>query len=150
MSLFARFDLHTLAPPEVGDALPPEELLAWCRNSGQAWRETTASGAELDALMRELDGDRALQALPSAAARLRVRLGLKAREALGWRRAGDPWDAGRLRELDALLRFEPRRPTLIVASHGQAAARELIAARQPAWSHAVRLLISAAPSPPGT
>lgn len=99
--------------------------------------------------MRELDGDRALQALPSAAARLRWRLGLKLREAAGQRRPDDPWDAGWLHEVDALLRFEPRRPTLILARPAQAAARELIAAGQPRWPHPVRLLISAKPDPSG-
>jgi hypothetical protein len=142
MSLFARFDLATLSPPASGPADPPAALLAWCRQPGPAWAETEASDADLNALMRELDGDRALQALPSPVARLRLRLGLKVREAIGRRRATDPWDAGWLRDLDALLRFEPRRPTLIVASGAQAAARELIAARQPLWRQPVRLLIS--------
>lgn len=150
MSLFARFDRSTLSPPIPSEARAPQALLAWCRQPGPACAETQAGDDELDALMRELDGDRALQALPSAAARLRLRLGLKLREALGSRRADDPWDAGWLRDLDALLRFEPRRPTLIVARHAQAAARELIATRQPLWRHPVRLLISATPSPPGT
>ncbi len=153
MSLFARYDLAALRPPRVNGSTPPAELLAWClqaRAEGLAWRETAAEDDELDALMRELDGDRALQPLDSSAARWRLRLGLKLREGLGLRRTGDPWDAGWLRDPDALLQFEPRRPTLIVAGNEQAVARELIAARQLLWRQPVRLLISARPSPSGT
>lgn len=150
MSLLARFDLAALCPPAASDAALPGDLLAWCRQPGPASRETQAGDAALDALMRELDGDRALQALPTAAARLRWRLALKLREALGQRRADDPWDAGWLRDVDALRGFAPRRPTLIVARPAQAAARALIAAGQPQWRHPVRLLISARPSPSGT
>ncbi len=140
MSLLARYDLNALHPPRVNDAKPPAELLAWCRQPEPVWRETNARDDELDALMRELDGDRRLQAL-APGARWRWRLGLKLRERLGPRRADDPWDAGWLRGPDALLQFEPRRPTLIVAGSEQAVARELIAARQPLWRFPVRLLI---------
>ncbi len=143
MSWLARFDERALRPPIAGPGGVPADLLNWCRTGDPrfAWRDCSASPDELNALMRELDGDRALQALASAAARWQVRLGLKLREAMGWRRADDPWDAGHLRELDALLQFEPRRPTLIVADASQQAARELLATRAPLFCQPVRLLL---------
>lgn len=145
MSLLARFDAAALRPPAASTAIPPADLLAWCRadNSGFAWQSCDADLDSLDALMRELDGDRALLELPSGAARWRLRLGLKLREALGQRRNTDPWDAGHLRDVDALLHFEPRRPTLIVAEPHQQAARELLAARHLVFAHRVRLLLRA-------
>lgn len=143
MSWLARFDTRALCPPALSDAGVPAALLAWCRSGSEpfAWRHCDTELAALDALMRELDGDRALQALPGAAARWRLRLGLKLRESLGRRHADDPWDAGHLRDLDALLQFEPRRPTLIVAGADQHAARELLAARSPLFRQGVRLLL---------
>lgn len=140
MGLLSRFDSAALRPPAASDAVPPPELLAWCRRDDEAfaWRPTEASAAELDALMGELDGDRRLRAL-GAAAGWRWRLALKLREALGLRRGSDPWDAGSATSSDALLNFLPRRPTLIV-SH-EPAARLTLAARAPLFRWPVRLLL---------
>lgn len=142
MSFLSRFDSQALRPPSaLADGPVPAELLAWCRQSADAfaWRETALALPALEALMRELDGDRALQALPSGAARWQLRLGLKLREALGRRRATDPWDAGHATDTDALLHFLPRRPTLILSE--QAGARAVLAARAPLFSQPVRLLL---------
>lgn len=143
MSLLTRFDAQALEAPAGSGASVPGVWLDWCQSAtgAFAWCHCDASLAELNALMRELDGDRALQALASGAARWQWRISLKLREALGLRRAQDPWDAGHLRDLDALLRFEPRRPTLIVGAAGQSGARELLAARSPLFKHPVRLLL---------
>lgn len=143
MSLGLRFDTRALRPPQASDAAVPAALLAWCRQAEGpfAWCETAVAAPQLDALMRELDGDARLQQL-SRAAGLRWRLGLKLREALGLRRATDPWDCGHARSSDALLHFLPRRPTVIVSS--ERSAQAVLAARAPLFQQPVRLLLQAA------
>jgi hypothetical protein len=141
MPLLARFDTLALRPPSPSKADVPAELLAWCRDSPApfAWRETDALLPVLDALMRELDGDRLLGTL-SPAAGWAWRLSLKAREARGGRRPGDPWDAGHLQSLEALQPFRPRRPTLIVSADPRSKA--LLAARADVFAWPVRLLLA--------
>lgn len=145
-----RYDRRALRPPALSEAAVPVALLAWCRavEGDFAWQATEAGEAELDALMRELDGDRALQALPGVAARWQLRLALRLRETLGLRRASDPWDCGHAADADALLHFLPRRPTLIVSPLPSAAA--VLAARVPLFAHPVRLLMRRAPPSAGS
>lgn len=140
MRVLARFDTDALRPPPPSGAQVPADLLLWCRaaEGAFAWRETRASKAEVDALLRELDGDRRLRQL-SRLRGMAWRLGLKLREALGLRRPGDPWDAGHAVSTDALLQFEPRRPTVIVSDDPLCC--DPLAARAAQFEHPVRLLL---------
>lgn len=86
-------------------------------------RDGALAASLAEALCLELDGTRQMQACGGAAAQLRLRLGVKLREAMWWRprRADDPWDSGHVHAhaagQDRLARvFLPRRATLIVAA----------------------------------
>lgn len=157
-------------------ALPPPErdvqqqLLAWCR-AGLAGSAPTLSIALLTGLPDDGRGpcalveDAALQldgtyALLAAGGRWRqrlFRLRVKARECLpiGTHAADAVWDSGHLIDsADArahLPRFQPRRPTLLVAQGlAGAALRDMLrtlAARPSAWPRPVRLLVLAATPP---
>jgi hypothetical protein len=140
MRLLARFDTAALRPPPPSSAAVPADLLLWCRaaEGAFAWRETRASEAELDALMRELDGERRLRQL-SRVRGIAWRLALKLREALGLRRSDDPWDAGHARDKESLRHFAPRRPSLIVST--DPGAQTILAAHTAQFKQPVRLLL---------
>ena len=140
MSLLTRFDTAALRPPEAGPGTAPAALLVWCQadHGPFAWQATDADAAALNALMRSLDGEDRLRTLGRAEG-LRWRLSLKLREALGLRRAQDPWDCGHARGADALLHFLPRRPTLIVSD--ESATHTVLAARASLFRQPVRLLL---------
>ena len=91
--------------------------------------DAVATTAWANAFARQIDGSARLDALPGTAARLALRLGVKAHDAMWWRarQAGDPWDAGWAINTPPALRhwkarFMPRRATLILADRAEAAA----------------------------
>jgi hypothetical protein len=103
------------------------------------------------ALCLERDGSLQLLACRSAAERLALRLKTKLHDITPGRalQPGDAWDAGLLpgtaEALQALARFEPRRPTLLVALGLPAPAMRaicaLLHARQTHFQRPVRLLL---------
>lgn len=107
--------------------------------------------AVAEAFCRHIDGSDQLAALHSRAAGITLRVRVKLRDALWWRarQPTDPWDSGHLVDepaaLQALRRFRPRRATLLVALNlSERALRErvtVLAARQAAFAHPVRLLV---------
>jgi hypothetical protein len=110
-----------------------------------------------ESLCRELDGSALLEACEGRLAKLRLRVAVKLRECLWWRRrqAGDPWDSGYLRE-EALARgrvaqFLPRRATLVIADklprETLHKAVETLRRRSGKFGHPVRLLITDAVLP---
>jgi hypothetical protein len=135
--LLARYDGAALRPPAAVGPLPGsagpmlDSLRLWCLAppaAGSALAIAMLQGEDAAGLSHlatrlclERDGSLQLEACSSAAARGRLRLATKLREALWWRtpQPQDPWDSGFLRQgavgLQALGRFEPRRATLIVA-----------------------------------
>jgi hypothetical protein len=166
-------------------------LQAWCRAGagpgGSAWSQpggrpavtrrlavavlqTPGDGAcgastlaFANALARGLDGSLRLAALSGPGAGLRLRLGVKARDAMWWRarRPDDPWDAGWALDTPAAQQqwhagFAPRRATLILADGRAAASLQpvlaALAARSAEFRHPVRWLWVGgvdAPSAPG-
>jgi hypothetical protein len=181
MKLLSRYDTRALRveplhPLDASPVMPAPALHAWClsgldldRARGQAPRCPLALGLladddpalarQLEALSRELDGDRLLRALPGAAARWRLKLRVKAQDLAAWRprRADDVWDSGYLADeaeaLAALAAFRPRRPTLMVADPMPLAALQarvaVLAAAAPAFAHPVRLIAVVAPEERG-
>lgn len=101
-------------------------------------------------LCLDLDGSRRMQA-GGAAGKLWLRGMTLLNDQLWWRRRrdDDPWDCGLLRDdasgRAALARFQPRRPTLMVALRpsavGVAHAVASLQGRQALWQHPVRLLV---------
>lgn len=163
--LLARFDSDALRPPPAEPTRADERdravqvaLAAWARERlDQPFAASRLVGTDpararrvADALARDLDGSDRLDTLSPLAGRLwRVRI--KLAEALPARaaRPGDVWDAGSVIDtpagLDALARFVPRRPTLVVAD-GLDDARlgrvlEAIEPRAPTFTRPVRLLV---------
>ena len=125
MKLAARFDQAVLrvAPlqPLPCVALEPafaQPLRHWCESTAHFAAATAPpDAAQLEAFLRELDGERLLQRL-SRAQGLLLRLRVKAQDLRPSRerQPGDIWDCGYLSagSLLALERFQARRPTLIV------------------------------------
>lgn len=160
--LLARYDATLMRPPE-GDATaaravlraPPGALLLdWCHAPGPL-DAASLEGPDADALALalalHLDGSDRLAACGSAAARLALRLRVKAEDlAARWRgpRRSDCWDSGWLADDDdALARlagWQPRRATLLLVADVQAprwlAACRLLAARAATLARPVRLL----------
>lgn len=165
--LLARFDRAALsvAPPAGYRAAPlrGEQLAAaqwledWCFEAGPFAVARLAGPAGsgrshlAETFSRRLDGDEGLQALPAGWPRLRLRLAVKIAEHLPGRarRRGDPWDCGMLPGTDAALqalqRFVPRRPTLMVADELPppvlGACTAALAPRAAAFGEPVRLLV---------
>lgn len=120
--------------------------------SAAVWPADDPTALDLiDAFSRHLDGSHQLLAAGGALAELRLRLRVKARDVMWWRRrqASDPWDCGyALNEPEAraaLARFEPRRATLVVAvGWPQETLVETLAAMQSSslrFAHPVRCLV---------
>ena len=93
--------------------------------------DAAATTAWANAFARQSDGSTRLDALSSAVARLALRLGAKAHDAMWWRarQSDDPWDAGWAINTPPALRhwragFMPRRATLILADRTEATALE--------------------------
>ena len=178
MSLLSRYDtgalrVAPLAARPGAQAASPASLHAlrhWCLaglEPGSARRDRPrvplalgllpdagpATARCLEALSRELDGDRLLRALPGAAARWRLKLRVKAQDMAWWRarRADDIWDCGYLADppavLAALTAFRPRRPTLMVADPMPRASLQArlaaLATAAPRFAHPVRVLAAA-------
>lgn len=143
--LLARFDSVLLRPPALpdddGQALaaathqaPGPALLDWC-HAGPAFASAELAGpgapALAQALALHLDGSLRLQACPGGAGRLALRLRVKCDDlmlALGRApRRSDCWDSGWLvGDAAAAARlplWQPRRATLVLAQHRDAAAR---------------------------
>lgn len=163
-ALSARFDLQTLEPPlplaepalqaaQAHAAWPG--LLAWCHQPVHWAVHTLAGEAGTDlahTLCLVVDGSLQLRACRGGAARLALRLRTKVNDVAVWRprQPADPWDAGWLRAgsagLQALARFTPRRPTLLVAGPAlgrahQQEAEALLRARQAQAPQPLRLLV---------
>ena len=125
MSLFARFDSQVLRVPPLHpvptvalDPLFAQPLRAWCEATPHFdVAAVPQDAAQLEAFLRELDGDRLLRSL-SRAQGLLLRLRVKAQDLRPGRprQNGDIWDCGylSLQGLAALETFQARRPTLIV------------------------------------
>lgn len=157
------------------DAATRAALLAWCwqgagpggapfwRPGGQPavaerlrvaslqGRDVTTTSAWADQVARQLDGSLHLAALPSRAAGLAYRLGVKWHDAMWWRhrQADDPWDAGWALATPAALQqlqtgFQPRRATLVLADTGAAERLQpclgALRQRQHGFRHPVRWL----------
>jgi len=143
-------------------------LRAWClagssplsaRLTVAVLEGSDAAGAQLlaQALCLERDGSLQLLACHGAASRLALRLKTKLHDVTPWREGqpGDAWDAGFLpgttAGLEALARFVPRRPTLLVAqglsTPALRATCALLHSRQRHFGHALRLLL--VPAAPG-
>ena len=93
--------------------------------------DAAATTAWANAFARQIDGSTRLDALPSAVARLALRLVEKGIDAMWWRarQSDDPWDAGWAINTPPALRhwragFMPRRATLILADRTEATALE--------------------------
>lgn len=133
--------------PGARTAVPLRFAVARLEADDPAW-----SAGVAEAFCLDLDGTRRLQACADGAARLRLRLGVKLRDAQWWqpRRGSDPWDsgfvpagaAGRARLAGSFL---PRRATLIVAAglpqDALLACVGGLHARQCAFDQPVRLLV---------
>ncbi len=160
MRAFARFDsqvlrvspLHQL-PSVALDAALAQRLRAWCESALPfAVAPAPADAAQLEAFLRELDGDALLRRL-SKPRGLLLRLRVKTQDL--WpgrqRQAGDIWDCGYLSAdaVAALADFRPRRPTLIVTDPMPEAllrqVQQCLAAIAVAQGPALRLLTQAAP-----
>ena len=173
--------LRPPATPDAGAAaapLPPPEralqdhLMAWCRHGAgdglsgppQPLSIALLTGTAADAppplvedLALRLDGTYELLAAGDRWRQRLFRLRVKWDECRWWqpRGATAPWDSGYLLDsaeaLARLARFQPRRPTLIVAQDmADAPLREALhtlAARRTHFTQAVRLLVLA-PSRP--
>lgn len=125
MSLFARFDRQVLRVPPLHpmptvalDPLFAQPLRAWCEAAPHFdAAPAPQDAAQLEAFLRELDGDRLLRSL-SRAQGLLLRLRVKAQDLRPGRQrqSGDIWDCGylSLQGLAALEAFQARRSTLIV------------------------------------
>jgi hypothetical protein len=158
MSLFARFDSQVLRVPPLHpvptvalDPLFAQPLRAWCEASPHFdAAPAPQDAAQLEAFLRELDGDRLLRSL-SRAQGLLLRLRVKAQDLRPGRQQqnGDIWDCGYLsaQGLQALETFQARRPTLIVTDPMSEAsllqAKRLLEAKQA--GPALRLLMQVAP-----
>ena len=175
--LGARYDRAALQPPEPSCATQAvamqgraawRALRVWClagssplsaRLTVAVLEGSDAAGAHLlaQALCLERDGSLQLLACHGAAGRLALRLKTKLHDATPWRerQPSDAWDAGFLpgttAGLQALARFEPRRPTLLVAqglsTPALRATCALLHSRQRHFGHALRLLL--VPAKPG-
>ena len=110
-----------------------------------------ATIAWADHVARQLDGSTRLAALPSRAAGLAFRLGVKLHDAMWWRprQPADPWDAGWAIDTAPALQhlasaFQPRRATLILADARRYAPLSAglagLAQRQAGLRHPVRWL----------
>ncbi len=133
--------------PGARTAVPLRFAVARLEADDPAW-----SAGIAESLCLDLDGTRQLQACTDGAARLRLRLAVKLRDAQWWRprQPFDPWDSGFV-PTDGAGRahlaggFLPRRATLIVAAGAPEDA--LLAcvgglhARQSAFGQPVRLLV---------
>jgi len=158
MSLFARFDRQVLRVPPLHpmptvalDPLFAQPLRAWCEAAPHFdVAAAPQDAAQLEAFLRELDGDRLLRSL-SRAQGLLLRLRVKAQDLRPGRqrRNGDIWDCGylSLQGLAALEAFQARRPTLIVTDPMPEAsllqAKRLLEAKRE--GPALRLLTRVAP-----
>ncbi|MGE0098221.1 MAG: hypothetical protein AB7S86_07710 [Hydrogenophaga sp.] len=101
--------------------------------------------------LHHLDGSDQLAAVGGTLARVLLRLRVKRDDCLWWRarRPTDPWDCGYLvggdDGLHALLRFQPRRATLMVADGLEPAtvraAMRVLQDRSAMFRHPVRLLV---------
>ncbi len=120
--------------------------------SAAVWPADDPTALDLiDAFSRHLDGSHQLLAAGGALAELRLRLRVKARDVMWWRRrqASDPWDCGYALDAPetraALARFEPRRATLMVAVGwpDEALVDAVMAMRRssPRFAHPVRWLV---------
>jgi hypothetical protein len=134
------------APPAVALRLAVAVLQA----PDDAQRDASTL-AWADALARDLDGSLRLAALSGPGADLRLRLGVKARDAIWWRQRqpDDPWDAGWALDTPEAQRqwrvgFTPRRATLVLADSRAAASLQpalaALAARSGELRHPVRWL----------
>ena len=169
----ARFDDLALRPFEAGDgvAAPWPALRAWCLADLPTvpWRVACHAGPDpvlslrrAGALALELDGTHRLQACTGALGRLRLRLAVKLQDAQFSRpaQAGDVWDSGTVPDTQsawqALMHFEPRRPTFIVIQGameaGLAQALATLGNRCSGFAKPVRVLVLAGEAqapPPG-
>jgi hypothetical protein len=164
--LLTRFNLAVLrvAPlhPPTGMPRPLPHLSHWCHQGSDAGRGRSkqrlaiavlegASSASVEAFMRQLDGDTEMRALPNRLSQQALRLRVKAHDAMWWRprQSTDPWDCGYLADSTgvraALVRFRPRRATLMVADDMPTDAlldhMATLRAQAPHYRHAVRLLV---------
>ncbi|NRF71761.1 hypothetical protein HLB44_32730 [Aquincola sp. S2] len=172
-TLIARYDSRALRPPVTPDsatahglALSPHQeevqrwVLAWCRQGiGEqpfalavlASPPGIGTAALVEDLALRLDGTWLMLAAGGRWAQRLMRLRVKWDECSWWRSRGAeaPWDSGYLGDQPAalarLVRFEPRRPTLMVAPGlADASLRQAVqalSARQAAFAHPVRLLV---------
>lgn len=129
----ARFDTLALRPPEPTPADGPAAagaapiwpaLTGWCGQDAAGLPQALLHGPGADvvaeAMACRIDGSQRLAGLGRAAG-LAWRLSLKLREALGWRRPHDPWDAGWVLttangRAQLGQHWWPRRPTLLLAA----------------------------------
>lgn len=133
-----------LRPSQAPHIPRPLALAMWQAPAGLARAQAAQH------LARDLDGGFLLQAAPSRAAGLALRLRVKLHDLMWWRgrREDDPWDSGypvRGPEgLAALARFRPRRPTLMVMDGWPleiiAPALQALADAAPYWRQPVRVL----------
>ena len=165
-ALVARFDGEALrvvprADGGSGAGGDAGSLQAWCRADAGPFAVAVLAGADASrvaaAFALRLDGSDRLEALPTRAARWRLRLAVKWADAQWWRRRqpDDPWDCGLLVDApsvrERLPHFRPRRATLMLADglppavvHDYA---QRLQAQQATFRHPVRLLvIGAAPA----
>lgn len=178
-ALAARYDASVMRPPAPTSsvAASPEwqRLALWCFTGAgeggapllrpwalprveQRFAAAVLAGEHgeerrqlVQGFLRHLDGSTGLEALPTRAAQLALRLQVKVRDAMWWRarQRDDPWDCGYLLAGAAaevsLGRFLPRRATLLVAEDLPAAGLrrciEVLGARSPLFAHPVRLLV---------
>ena len=171
-ALGARFDGEALRPFEVGAAVstPWPALRDWCLAglptapwcvACHAGPDSVLSMRRAGAVALELDGTFRLQACSGALGRLQLRVAVKLQDAQFSRpaQAGDVWDCGYVPDTQsawqALLCFEPRRPTFIVvrgSTEPQVAhALAALGQRSAQFAKPVRMLLlfeGAAP-PPG-
>ena len=172
-ALVARFDDLALRPFEAGDvvAAPWPALRDWCLADLPTvpWRVACHAGPDRVLALRragavalQLDGTHRLQACTGALGRLQLRLAVKLQDAHFSRpaQAGDVWDSGVVPDTQsawqALMHFEPRRPTFIViqdaAKPGLAQALATLGNRSSGFAKPVRVLVLAGegqPPPPG-
>lgn len=165
-ALVARFDREALrvVPRADGgalDAAAVAALQAWCLAGTAPFAVAVLAGADASrvaaAFALRLDGTDRLEALPTRAARWRLRLAVKWADAQWWRhrQPDDPWDCGLLVDDPAvrerLPHFRPRRATLMLADGlppaGALDYAQRLQAQKAAFRHPVRLqVIGAVPA----
>ncbi len=172
-----RFDLRLLSPVAPADVSArscagTEALVRACRlGAGPAtrplwqpwarphieWPFGVFHVAQAETARRaclQLDGSWTLEEASGPLARWQVRLGAQAADRCWWRALdeADAWDAGVVREVQALQGFRPRRATLLVVEAGilDAVALEVLGQleqRARHWTRAVRLVVAGGPPP---